>query len=242
MVPGVRFIVAHDTANPGADAMQHARWYRNDPNPAEPSSAHLFVDDVAIIETVPALTTTPEQALHVRLGPNHDNGLYGFDANRAAIGVEYCYGPGIEADAAYARYTWVLAKLCHQFGLDPSRAIVGHHILDPSRRHDPESALSLSGRTYEGLLRHVVETYQACLGGIAGAIGQARIGPGDVVTTVHLRLREAASTASPTITIMPPGTTLAVTNIVDGEPVNGNADWCKTAEGFCWSGGVRAAA
>jgi hypothetical protein len=238
MNPGVRFIVAHDTANPGADGLDHARFYRNDPNPAKPSSAHLFVDDVNIVETIPALTAEPEQAVHVLVGPSHDNQLYGYDANRAAIGVELCYGPGIDPDQAYARYLWVLAKLCHRFGLDPSRAIVGHHILDPDRREDPVNALGKSGRTYAGLLRHVVDTYQACLGN-AGDIGSDRIRPGAARTTVNLRVRTTPNTAGATIRVMPPGTDLAIAKIVDGETVNGNNDWCKLADGFCWSGGVR---
>ena len=36
---------------------------------------------------------------------------------------------------------------------------------------------------------------------------------------------------------IPPAT---VTNIVEGEAVNGNKDWCEHDGGFLWSGGLRA--
>ena len=239
MNPGVRFVVAHDTANPGADAMAHARWYRRDPNPASsPSSAHIFVDDVAIVETVPALTAAAEQALHVRESPLHDDRLYGFQANAAAVGVEYCYGSGIDAAAAYARYTWVLAKLCHVHGLDPARAIVGHMILDPARRHDPSSALTLSGHSYAGLLVDVVNVYRDCVGADDEMVGSAAIRAGTVRTTVNLRVRAAPSSQSAVVRTLGPDTSLEVLEIVDGETVSHNNDWCRLADGFCWSGGV----
>ena len=64
MSPGVRFIVAHDTGNPGSTAANNVSYYERSRNEIS-ASAHLFVDDKEIIECVPALTDTPEKAWHV---------------------------------------------------------------------------------------------------------------------------------------------------------------------------------
>ena len=110
MIGRVRFLVAHDTGNKNSTASQNVRYYINSRNDIS-ASAHLFVDDKEIIECVPALTGTPEKAWHVLYTVPKDNELYGVNANDAAIGVEYCYGDTIDADKAYAKYIWVLAKL-----------------------------------------------------------------------------------------------------------------------------------
>lgn len=237
----VRFLVAHDTGNPGASADAHARNYRNNPNPppGQVSSAHLFVDDEAIVETVPALTAAPEQASHVRDSRPLDNRLYGVDANQGAIGVEYCFGGSIDSGAAYERYVWVLAALCAEFGLDPTRDIVSHQLLDPDRRTDPEDGLSRSGRSYAKLLDDVLATFRGS-GGKAGQIGSGRIVPGAYKTSVNLVLRSAPARSGDRLDVLPPGTDVAVTKIVEGEAVNGNRDWCAHAGGFVWSGGLRA--
>lgn len=161
--PAVRFVVAHDTGNPGSTAANNVRYYQRSRDEMS-ASAHLFVDDREIIECVPALTGPPEKAWHVLYNVPADNRLYGCDANDAAIGVEYCYGPGIDADAAYARYVWVLAYCCYRFGLDPRWAVVGHCLLDPRRKTDPISGLAHSRRTYDGLLHDVVSEHRACTG------------------------------------------------------------------------------
>lgn len=241
--PAVRFIVAHDTGNGGASARAHAKWYRNDPDPplSTVSSAHLFVDDDEIVETIPARDKA-EQALHVLRNRPTDNQLYGVDANRAAIGVEYCFGGGIEADRAYDRFLWTIAYLCHLHRLDPSRDVIGHQLLDPGRKRDPGQALKLSGRSYEGMLDDVVTTYRAC-GGDPGVIGGGRPIPGtEVVATVRLRRREAATLDAEAIGLIEPGDRLRVLNVVNGDKVSGNDDWCELLDGgFCWSGGVRPA-
>ena len=237
----VRFIVAHDTGNPGASARSHARWYRNDPNPPlnTVASAHLFVDDDDIIETIPAFQH-PEQALHVLRNRPKDNELYGVDANSAAIGVEYCFGGTIDADHAYDRFVWLIAYLCDFHGLDPSRDVVGHQILDPLRKTDPGQALRRSGRSYEQLLADVVEKYIAC-GGNQNAIGTRRQTLGtNVVTTVRLRVREAPNTRAKEVRRLDAGTRLVIKGLVKGERVSGNDDWCEIDDRqYCWSGGVQ---
>lgn len=238
--PGVKFVVAHDTGNPGASARAHARFYRNDPNPQRTSSAHLFVDDREIVETVPALTRAPEQALHVLYDRPLDNRLYGYDANRAAIGIEYCFGGGIDADEAYRRYVWTIAKVCNVFNLDPSRHVVGHQVLDPGRKTDPGQSLRRSGRSYELLLRDVVEMYRACAGG-NGQIGSGRLAADQADTTVHLSVRARPTRLANRTRVLAPGTRVSILELVEGETVSGNNDWCRIGDSeFCWTGGFAA--
>jgi hypothetical protein len=241
IVPSVQFVVAHDTGNPGASARAHARWYRNDPNPARISSAHIFVDDKSIVETVPALSNgkPPEQALHVLYSVPSDNQLYGVDANRAAVGIEYCYGGSIDPDEAYSRYVWTIAYACDKFGLDPARRVVGHHVLDPQRKSDPSQGLRASGRSYDTLLRDVVAAYRAC-GGDASRIESARIRPGRAAATVHLHRRDRPTLSGSKLGKLAPHSEVDVVSVVKGDLVAGNDDWCELADrgGFCWSGGL----
>jgi len=161
IAPAVKFIVAHDTGNPGSTAQQNVTHYANTAQDVY-ASAHLFVDDREIIECIPATGGPPEKAWHVRYDVPGDNQTYGDDANDIAIGVEYCFGPNINADEAYKRYVWLLAFLCDKFSLNPSNAIIGHFALDPTRRTDPKTGLAASGRTYEKLLTDVVAEYELC--------------------------------------------------------------------------------
>lgn len=162
--PGVKFIVAHDTGNPTSTARNNVDYYERTNNDVS-ASAHIFVDDREIIECIPALTSDkPEKAWHVRYDVPKDNELYFYEANNAAIGVEYCYGSNINADKSYDRYIWVLAYICYKYNLDPSSSIVGHFILDPLRRSDPSNGLKQSGRSYEQLLNDIVTKYNNCIG------------------------------------------------------------------------------
>lgn len=241
----VVFIVAHDTGNRGSTAMQNVNYYcrtcnnqDNEPN-FDCASAHIFVDDKAIIECVPALTGPAEKAQHVRRIVDADNKLYGCDANKAAIGVEYCYGPDINADEAYKRYIWVMAYLCFVFDLNVECSICGHFLLDPLRRHDPVNALSYSQRTYDQLLRDIIHEYNICINP-----KQYNIIPefGEKITTVRLNIRKGLpETTADIVTTVPPGTTLFHTGYVtDGLSVNGIAKWYVNKDGnFFWGGGVR---
>lgn len=161
--PAVKFIVAHDTGNPNSTASGNIKYYEK-VRDEKYASAHIFVDDKEILECIPALTSDkPEKAWHVLYEKTKDNELYGYDANDVAIGVEYCFGNDINANEAYARYVWVLAFICHKFKLDPRVSVVGHHILDPGRKIDPQNGLSHSGRNYEQLLKDVITEYNLCL-------------------------------------------------------------------------------
>jgi N-acetylmuramoyl-L-alanine amidase len=181
------------------------------------------------------LSGPPEKAWHVLYNKPKDNQMFGADANDAAIGVEYCYGGTINANESYKRYVWLIAYLCHKFQLDPARAIVGHHILDPGRKTDPKSGLAASGRTYEQLLLDIVTEYHACLNAppvVAG--GEVR-----VKSKINIR-KGAALTSADIVRTATAGEVLRyVTMITDGQSVSGNSHWYKDAQGnYFWAGGV----
>jgi N-acetylmuramoyl-L-alanine amidase len=240
VAPRVQFLVAHDTGNPGSSAMANARYYASTAD-KESVSAHLFIDDKQIVESVPALTTTRvEKAWHVRYGVPTDDHLFGVDANDAAIGIEYCYGGAIDADEAYKRYVWVLAHLCQTHALSPQLHIAGHFILDPERKTDPVTGLAHSRRTYEQLLRDVVAEHARLTGGPVqiGTEHQVQI---RLRTQVRLNLRLGGpSRLSPTTETVPANTLLvAIGRRDDGEPINGNPRWYRTASNlWFWSGGA----
>src|SRR6266568_8761080 len=190
MSPGVCFIVAHDTGNPGSTAATNVRYYENSRN-EESASAHIFVDDKEIIECIPALTGPPEKAWHVLYNVPTDNRMFGHNANDAAIGIEYCYAGSIDPDEAYRKYIWTMAYACFRFGIDPAGHIAGHFMLDPNRKTDPVTGLARSRRTYEQLLRDVVLEYNECSGTPAEAGADDMPGEsGTAVATVKLNIRK----------------------------------------------------
>ncbi|GAB4061907.1 peptidoglycan recognition family protein [Uliginosibacterium sediminicola] len=242
MRPTVKFIVAHDTGNPGSTAAGNVSYYKRSCND-ESASAHIFVDDRSIIECIPALTAAPEKAWHVLYKLETDNHLYGYNANDAAVGVEYCFGPNIDADEAYRRYVWVMANICARFDLDPATAIVGHFFLDPARKSDPVTGLARSRRTYEQLLRDVVTEFKQ---GTAGGDTHGAPAPvsqtGQLTANTTLNVRKGApNRLAPLADVVRAGQTLNYVGWTEqGEAVNGNPKWYLTAEGnYFWSGAVR---
>jgi N-acetylmuramoyl-L-alanine amidase len=150
-IEDVRFIVAHDTGNPGSDANDNRDYF----DVHQPSaSAHTFIDDSDILEIVPL----SEKAWHVRYGVSADNRLYGENSNDAAVGVELCWGGDIDFWEAYARYVWYIAYLCKKYKLNPRADIVAHSRLDPSRRSDPQNALNRYGISWNEFINDVAET------------------------------------------------------------------------------------
>lgn len=233
-----RFLVAHDTGNPGSTAAGNIRYYRNTYQTTLPASAHLFVDDHEIRECVPALTALPEKAWHVLYDRREDNILYGCNANDAAIGVEYCYGGSINADEAYRRYVWLLAYLCVHFSLDPRRDVTGHCFLDPGRKTDPVSGLLQSRRSFSQLLSDVVATFQS----IGGVLPDASPIPATVTVQGLLNIRQGEPfRRAPVARQATAGEVLAVLGQVPGEAVNGNDAWYEIGPGgqYCWSGAAR---
>ncbi|WP_281883213.1 N-acetylmuramoyl-L-alanine amidase family protein [Paenibacillus sp. YYML68] len=157
---GPRFIVAHDTGNPGSTASANVAYFERTRNEMS-ASAHLFVDDKSIIECIPLLTGRPEVAYHVVYNVTTDNARYGDDANDAAGAVELCHGGTINLTESYKRYVWVMAYICYKFGLDPATDIVGHYTLDPARRTDPQGPLRQLGKTFADFVQDVVNEYRA---------------------------------------------------------------------------------
>ncbi|WP_239630540.1 peptidoglycan recognition family protein [Paenibacillus sp. H1-7] len=157
-----RFLVAHDTGNPGSTAANNVTFYERTHNDME-ASAHLFVDDRSIIECIPFLTAPPEKAWHVRYDVVGDNIRYGTNANDAAGSIELCYGGSIDMEEAYRRYCWTLAYACYLYGLNPATDLIGHYRLDPQRRTDPVGALALVGKTFDDLIIDVAAEYEASL-------------------------------------------------------------------------------
>lgn len=234
MNPGVRFVVAHDTGNPGSSASANVRYYIRTARESV-VAAHIFVDDRQIIECVPALLDTPERANHVRNGPSHDNHRFGHDANDASIAVEYCHGGSIDADEAYRRYVWVLAECCRVYQLNPRHHIAGHFELDPSRRTDPVSGLAASQRSFDQLIRDVASLHTKFLGAEPTTPSS-----GKAITRVNLRVRSGgASRLFPTSRLLTTGTEIDYAEIVEGETVLGNDQWLSLGnDEFVWSGGV----
>lgn len=252
----IRFLVAHDTGNPGSTAAGNVKYYERSCQ-EQSASAHLFVDDKQIIECVPALTARPEKAWHVRYNcPGKvDLQRYKTYANNAAIGVEYCYGANIKADEAYKRYVWVLAYACWKFHLDPAHDIIGHHLLDPSRKSDPVSGLAKSGRSYAQLLRDVADALARYTGvvvptpvvvvPIAAALvvpapdWSAAAATGIITVRARLNLRYGQPSRLAPGRVVPPGQQLFYTGRVEGEDINGNNRWYALVDDeYCWSGGI----
>lgn len=153
----IKFIVSHDTGNPGSTAYANRNYFNN----SQPSaSAHAFVDDKYILEIIPL----DEVAYHVRNNVTTDNRMFGANANNAAIGIELCFGGRINFTEAYKRYVWYHAYLLDLFNLNPDKHIVAHSTLDPSRRRDPQNALQQHGISWQEFLNDVKATFQSFKG------------------------------------------------------------------------------
>ena len=238
ILPGVKFIVAHDTGNPNSTASGNVRYFESTHDQAS-VSAHVFVDDKEIIECIPSVQTMPpEKAWHVLYSVTTDSQLFGHHANDAAIGVEYCFGDKIDADEAYRKYVWVIAYLCFKYGLDPAKSVVGHFFLDPQRKTDPVTGLAHSRRSYDQLLRDIPAEHAACTGAAQPVPGpQAQVGA--VTASVRLNIRQGEpSTRAKIYQTVAPGTVLNFVGVQqNGEPVNGNPVWYVDANGnYFWSG------
>lgn len=158
----VKFLVAHDTGNPGSTAKNNVDYYERSKDEMS-ASAHIFVDDKQIIECIPFLTGKPEKAWHVIYDVETDNKMYGDDANDVAGGVELCFGKNINIQEAYKRYVWIMAYACHVHALDPKIMITGHYMLDPKRKVDPKNTLAMLGKTMKNLIQDVQKEYTSCM-------------------------------------------------------------------------------
>ncbi len=147
---GVKFIVAHDTGNDSSTALQNVNYYIKSANEME-ASAHAFVDDKGVIECIPL----DEKAYHVRRIVPKDNELYGADSIDYSLGIELCYSTRglFDSKIAYNNYVEYIRGLCTKYNLDPSKHVVGHYTLDPTRRTDPLNAFKTIGVTWEQFIK-----------------------------------------------------------------------------------------
>lgn len=143
---GVLFAVLHDTGNPGSTALGNAKYYTDSCNEIE-ASAHVFIDDKDIIEVIPL----DEKAWHVMYGTPTDNIMFGDDANDVAVGIEACYGGTINSSLVWRNVTLYLRELMHEYHLR-NYHFVGHFMLDPGRKTDPQNFLKFCGKTWMDLM------------------------------------------------------------------------------------------
>jgi N-acetylmuramoyl-L-alanine amidase len=165
LMPYVGFLVSHDTGNDGSTAKGNVSWYEQTRNDSE-ASAQTFIDDVDIIECIPATIDKPEKAWHVLYNRPEDNAWFGDDANDIAIGIELCYTNNkgkINNNESYKRYVWYHAYCCYKFNLDPYTKITGHNELDPDRKSDPfKNALKIMGISKAQFIQDVANEYADC--------------------------------------------------------------------------------
>jgi N-acetylmuramoyl-L-alanine amidase len=126
---GVKKLVVHYTANPGASAENHYRYFNtlND----RYASAHIFVDKTEAINIIP-LTEVAYHAGDIQKRNADGSAWRGVkellpSANNLSIGVEIC----IEKDGSFhpdtiARTEDVFVDLCKKYNLDPLCDIVRH--------------------------------------------------------------------------------------------------------------------
>lgn len=128
--PGVKrtpkWIVIHDTANPGADALNHAGYLENQKTEA---SWHYTVDDRRIVQHLPL----DESAYHAGDGARGPGNLYG-------IGIEICEFKGDDAqarrDLAEDNAAWLVARLLRQYGWGIDQ-VKQHHDFSPWKKDCP---------------------------------------------------------------------------------------------------------
>ena len=120
------FIVVHDTGNtnPGADALAHYRYFNGGNRKA---SAHYFVDDKRVVETV----ETANASWHC--GDGH--GKYGI-TNSNSIGVEICVNSDGNYEAALENARHIIRYLMDFYNI-PLKRVVRH--FDASHKICPRS-------------------------------------------------------------------------------------------------------
>ncbi|MDO5724965.1 MAG: peptidoglycan recognition family protein [Tissierellia bacterium] len=122
----IKYIVIHDTANKnkGANALAHYNYFNGGNRSA---SAHYFVDDKNIIETVEIALS----AWHCGDG----RGRFGI-TNSNSIGIEICVNEDSDFEMALAQTRELIRFLLHAYNLPKSR-VVRH--FDASRKICPKS-------------------------------------------------------------------------------------------------------
>ncbi|MGM7719446.1 peptidoglycan recognition protein family protein [Metabacillus sp. Hm71] len=126
----VRKIICHWTANPGASAYNHYKYFNNLKD--RYASAHIFIDKTEALCIIPL----NEVAYHANDGSYRGVGELKPNANYLSIGVELCP----EKDGSFHPETIKKAAievsyLCRKYKLDPNTDIVRHY--DVTRKNCP---------------------------------------------------------------------------------------------------------
>lgn len=146
----IETIIAGDTGWSGLTARAAA---------ADPKQAfgHLIVDDLDVIECIPAVTSRAgrvERAYFIEPRPGEP------DPHSSSIFVNFCFGAPMDSPAAYLRWVDVVASLCVRFSVEPRSNLRRAADFDRTR-NDPELALKAAGRTFQEFQAAVVSAVAA---------------------------------------------------------------------------------
>jgi len=156
---GTKYITIHDTgnANPGADALAHAKYVKGDSAASRPASWHFTVDDTNVIQHLPL----SEVAWHA--GDGNGSG------NSSSIGIEICEnadGDRAKAEERAAELAAFLLKT-YKLGID---AVVQHN-----KWSDKNCPRIIRGRPggWEGFLEKVKDKMEQANKSENGAVDKA---------------------------------------------------------------------
>lgn len=112
----IKFIVIHDTANDarGADAMAHYRYLQHT---TRPGSAHYYVDDKEIVQTIDdSVVAWAVGDTWARKNATRDD-----VTNYNSVNVELCINQGIDKAKAYQNLLWLTKYLIAKYHAETVR-------------------------------------------------------------------------------------------------------------------------
>lgn len=141
-----KWIVVHDTANPGANALDHANYLEK---PTTEASWHYTVDDQRVVQHLPL----DESAYHAGDGARGPGNLYG-------IGIEICEFKGDDAQARRAKAeenaAWLVARLLLQYGWGLDR-VKQHYDFSPWKKDCPRVLRPRWGKWLERVQHYLAD-------------------------------------------------------------------------------------
>jgi len=141
-----KWIVVHDTANPGANALDHANYLEK---PTTEASWHYTVDDQRVVQHLPL----DESAYHAGDGARGPGNLYG-------IGIEICEFKGDDAQARRAKAeenaAWLVARLLRQYGWGLDR-VKQHYDFSPWKKDCPRVLRPRWGKWLERVQHYLAD-------------------------------------------------------------------------------------
>lgn len=123
---------------------------RDAANDAGQAYGHFIIDDLEIIECIPALTGRAgyiEQARFVETRTDAGD----LDAHESALAVNLCFGGAVEGSECFKNCAGLAAFACWWFGLNPGTDIKRAAELDLARK-DPDRALAAAGKKFADLI------------------------------------------------------------------------------------------